>query len=37
MDVPDEQLENTFRTNVSLLFYMTKVALPSNGGKIRYS
>lgn len=28
MDVSDEQLENTFRTNVYPLFYMTKAALP---------
>ena len=28
MDVSDEQLENTFRTNVFPLFYMTKAALP---------
>jgi NAD(P)-dependent dehydrogenase (short-subunit alcohol dehydrogenase family) len=28
MDVSDEQLENTFRTNVFLLFYMVKAALP---------
>ena len=28
MDVTDEQLENTFRTNVFPLFYMTKAALP---------
>ncbi len=27
-DVSDEQLENTFRTNVFPLFYMTKAALP---------
>lgn len=27
-DVSDEQLENTFRTNVYPLFYMTKAALP---------
>ncbi|PKC50775.1 NAD(P)-binding protein, partial [Rhizophagus irregularis] len=28
MDVTDEQLEDTFRTNVFPLFYMTKAALP---------
>ncbi|MDR3591356.1 MAG: SDR family oxidoreductase [Negativicutes bacterium] len=28
LDVSDEQLENTFRTNVFPLFYMTKAALP---------
>lgn len=28
MDVSDEQLENTFRTNVFALFYMVKAALP---------
>lgn len=28
MDVSNEQLENTFRTNVFPLFYMTKAALP---------
>ena len=28
MDVSDEQLENTFRTNIFPLFYMTKAALP---------
>jgi NAD(P)-dependent dehydrogenase (short-subunit alcohol dehydrogenase family) len=28
MDVSDEQLENTFRTNVFPLFYMVKAALP---------
>ncbi|MFS0864287.1 SDR family oxidoreductase [Fredinandcohnia sp. 179-A 10B2 NHS] len=28
MDVSNEQLEDTFRTNVYPLFYMTKVALP---------
>jgi NAD(P)-dependent dehydrogenase (short-subunit alcohol dehydrogenase family) len=28
MDVSDEQLENTFRTNVFPMFYLTKAALP---------
>lgn len=28
LDVSDEQLENTFRTNVFPLFYLTKAALP---------
>lgn len=28
LDVSDEQLENTFRTNVFALFYMVKAALP---------
>ncbi|HEY5560941.1 MAG TPA: SDR family oxidoreductase [Clostridiaceae bacterium] len=36
MDVSNEQLENTFRTNVFPLFYMTKAALPylKNGSSI---
>ncbi|MGM0884887.1 MAG: SDR family oxidoreductase [Bacillota bacterium] len=36
MDVSDEQLENTFRTNVFPLFYMVKAALPhmKRGGTI---
>lgn len=28
MDVSNEQLEDTFRTNVYALFYMTKAAMP---------
>lgn len=36
MDVSNEQLEDTFRTNVFALFYMTKAALPymKQGGAI---
>jgi NAD(P)-dependent dehydrogenase (short-subunit alcohol dehydrogenase family) len=36
LDVSDEQLENTFRTNVFPLFYMIKAALPhlKKGGSI---
>lgn len=28
MDISNEQLENTFRTNIFPLFYLTKAALP---------